>query len=785
VIETKLVRGALSSYHPGEGDSLRINRDQSAEWKAVEFDEKGALDRQALRRGGYVYVPIESESERIMVLSAAGHGALYFNGEPHTANIYGYDYYHVPVRLSAGRNQLLMRSGRGSIRAKLYAPPAEVFLADGDQTLPDMIADTAIDSWGAVIVVNASEGTAQGLSIATDGELLNRTITPLPAIPALSIRKVGFRIQGDAKKTDEQTTSGTIELLNNEKTVHQTPLQLRIRQPHDAHKRTFVSQLDNSVQYFGLRPAVLLSPDDPPASLVLSCHGASVEGIGQASSYSQKSWLHLVAPTNRRPYGFDWEDVGRADAMEVLELAKRQLKHDPERIYLTGHSMGGHGAWHLGSLYPDKFAAIGPSAGWVSYTSYARRGSGDEDPPSPMDKLLQRGRKIGDPRELAVNLKHHGIYVLHGADDNNVPASQARTMAEVLESIHNDWNIHEEPGKGHWWSNDLDDGGATCMDWPHMYDMFARHALPQARSVRTIEFATANPGVSSNCYWLSIEGQLQHHDVSSVKIHTWPNKRRFAGTTENVAILKFDLSHLMAPGSIAVELDGQVLEDISYPDGRELWLANRDEEWVVIDAIPRTQKGSHRYGAIKNELRNRLLFVYGTNGDEQENKLAMDKARLDAETLWYRGNGGVDIVPDVAFDPASCPDRNVVLYGNAETNSAWPRVLKDSPVQVWRNRIQVGERTIEGEELATLFLRPRPDSDTASVIAISGTGPSGIRLSYKQSLFVPFVRYPDCIVLSGAELDNGTATVEVAGYFGLDWSVDDGEFEWHAGERRL
>ena len=102
-------------------------------------------------------------------------------------------------------------------------------------------------------------------------------------------------------------------------------------------------------------------------------------------------------------------------------------------------------------------------------------------------------------------------------------------------------------------------------------------------------------------------------------------------------------------------------------------------------------------------------------------------------------------------------------------------------MQVWRNRIQIGDRTIEGEALATLFLRPRPDSDTASVIAISGTGPSGIRLSYKQSLFVPFVRYPDCIVLSGTELESGAATVEVAGYFGLDWSVDGGEFEWHSG----
>jgi len=32
----------------------------------------------------------------------------------------------------------------------------------------------------------------------------------------------------------------------------------------------------------------------------------------------------LVAPTNRRPYGYDWEDWGRADALEVLEAEARE-----------------------------------------------------------------------------------------------------------------------------------------------------------------------------------------------------------------------------------------------------------------------------------------------------------------------------------------------------------------------------------------------------------------------------------------------------------------------------
>ncbi len=33
---------------------------------------------------------------------------------------------------------------------------------------------------------------------------------------------------------------------------------------------------------------------------------------------------------------------------------------DPQRIYLTGLSMGGFGTWHLAAEYPHRFAAIAP-----------------------------------------------------------------------------------------------------------------------------------------------------------------------------------------------------------------------------------------------------------------------------------------------------------------------------------------------------------------------------------------------------------------------------------------
>ena len=86
---------------------------------------------------------------------------------------------------------------------------------------------------------------------------------------------------------------------------------------------------------------------------------------------------------------------------------------------IFGHSMGGHGVWHLGVTYPDKWAAIGPSAGWISMFSYA--GARKAENPSPMQEIFQRCMNPSDTVALAKNLKQLGVYVLHGDKDDNVP----------------------------------------------------------------------------------------------------------------------------------------------------------------------------------------------------------------------------------------------------------------------------------------------------------------------------------------------------------------------------
>jgi hypothetical protein len=138
----------------------------------------------------------------------------------------------------------------------------------------------------------------------------------------------------------------------------------------------------------------------------------------------------------------------------------------------------------------------------------------------------------------------------------------------------------------------------------------------------------------------------------------------------------------------------------------------------------------------------------------------------------------VDLVADTAFDPAADRDRNVILYGNADSNGAWKDLLADSPVQVRRGKVRVGEHEETRYDLACLFLRPRPGSDRAAVGVVAGSGPAGMRLTDRLPYFVSGVGYPDCLVLGADTLTEGSGGIRAAGFFGQDWEVASGEFAW-------
>ena len=398
---------------------------------------------------------------------------------------------------------------------------------------------------------------------------------------------------------------------------------------------------------------------------------------------------------------------------------------------------------------------------------------------------MARATSPGDTLALVRNLSPLGVYILHGDADDNVPVGQARRMRQVLGEFHPDFAYHEQPGAGHWWGN-------ACVDWPPLFAFLVGRTIPPPAEVRRIDFTTASPGVSARAHWVSLEAQQKPMMLSAVHIELDPKRRRFHGTTENVARLALDLGRALpdskAEGPCDVELDGQAMPGLSVASAsssseRRIWLVRSGGQWSVAQSpAPLSRKGPSRQGPFKEAFRNRFMLVVGTKGTSEENAWGLARARFDAETFWYRGNGSVDILTDVQFlesgQSHELRDRSVILYGHSQSNAAWPALLSESPVQVDRRQVSIGKRTIEGDDLACLFIRPRPGSDRAAVGVVAGTGSIGLRLTERLPYFTSGIAYPDCLLLGAKTLSEGSTTPLAAGYFGAGWDVESGEFAW-------
>jgi len=773
-VEAALVRGTFVS--PEEGASLALPGGQSTTWTKVVAGEDGFLRDERLR-GGYAFVRIESDAPRVMMLEATAHSLVYVNGEPRAGDPYQYGLTLLPVDLVQGTNTLLFSASRGVLRARLLPvpEPASPSLERRDLTAPDLLIGAPIDTVAGVIVVNPTAKPLRGAIIRAVTNGAAPVESAVPEIPALGMVKAPVKLVAPAP-TQPGAVSVSLGLLipspaNGETAapaVAVSTLDLSLRAVDDGSLRreTFVSSIDGSAQYFAIQPAAPDAGERP--GLILSLHGASVEASGQAAVYQRKPWAHVVAPTNRRPFGFDWEDWGRLDAIEVLDIAKQRLATDPQRQWVTGHSMGGHGTWQLAVHFPDLFAAAGPSAGWISFPL----GGPDTDPAHPVGAIFNRAALPSQTLRLRENLARLGVYVLHGEADDNVTVANARTMRGELAQFHSDFAYREQPGAGHWWGNE-------CVDWPALTEFLRRRTLIPTSSRSPLIFVTASPSVNGTCDWATVDAQQAPFELSRIELNRDVAARRLWGSTVNVARLELNLTAAgFAPDApLRVELDGTTLADVGWPGDGQLWLERADDgAWKSSTPPSPLQKSHLRGGPFKDAFRNRMVFVYGTVGTLEENAVQRAKARYDAEVFWYRGNGAVEVVPDSAFDPAAHPDRNVIVYGNAETNSAWNRLLRESPVQVHRGSVRIGDRTFAGDDLCCLFVRPRPDSATATVGAVSGSGLAGLRLCDRMPYFVSGVAFPDVTLIGADMLERGLDGVRAAGYFGNDWSVERGVF---------
>lgn len=182
--------------------------------------------------------------------------------------------------------------------------------------------------------------------------------------------------------------------------------------------------------------------------VILYLHGGSDRGRDLKKLYSQgiPDQLYrgrefpfiIIAPQCSDHLRWSTDDWFEGLYAEILA----KFRMDPDRVYLTGMSLGGSGTWYLAARYPERFAAIAPISGFTSHLSF-------------IDNHID-------------NLSHIPIWAFHGRMDLVVPFEETERIISKLEKKNTHIRFTAEPLAGHW---------IHWMVYPgkELYDWFLEH----------------------------------------------------------------------------------------------------------------------------------------------------------------------------------------------------------------------------------------------------------------------------------------------------------------------
>jgi predicted peptidase len=133
--------------------------------------------------------------------------------------------------------------------------------------------------------------------------------------------------------------------------------------------------------------------------------------------------------------------------LALLDEVEKKYAVDTHRVYLTGLSMGGYGAWSLGLSHPERFAALAPLCG-----------GGD---------FITPYMAATDKKAALLTLP---IWAFHGGKDPVVPVEESRRMVSLMEKLGNKevkLTIYPEAGHDCW---------TETYSNPELFKWFLQHS---------------------------------------------------------------------------------------------------------------------------------------------------------------------------------------------------------------------------------------------------------------------------------------------------------------------
>ncbi len=512
----------------------------------------------------------------------------------------------------------------------------------------------------------------------------------------------------------------------------------------------YVTFNDGTVQPYYLHIPESYTPDrDWPLIVFLHGYVPSISVVDpwvlsdEVCNIAERNGCILLIPYGRR--NTDFQGVGEVDIYRAIEETKRDCSIDENRIYLSGVSMGGMGAWNMALRNPGYFAAVTPISG---QTDMFRWWGWEPQNMTPFKRFLV---EWDNAIEMARNARGQHFFVQHGERDQLIPAVESRSMVEKMRSLDIPVKYHEFAGESHYiyWDTPCYE---NAWEWSTEFEL--------QRSPKRVTFRCFSLRYN-RAYWLTIDRLKRWGTPANVDATVTEDGSRLDIECENVAALTIDLATcpLQEDEQFRVTVNGEERE-VDAEDGTlaiEIEPAP-DQQWP-----PMKRRGL--CGPAEDVFNTPFIVVQGTAGDDEENMVIAEKVGTWVEEWDGFADGRPRVCTDEELTDAQMERMNLVLFGTPETNSVLARIADRLPIEIGDHSYTILGETFEGDNLGLVLCYPNPEQPDRYVLIYSGKlYGRKLSINHKHDML------PDFLIFDSTRFSVGDTEANVfGGWFDVDW----------------
>ncbi|XP_064601403.1 LOW QUALITY PROTEIN: uncharacterized protein LOC135467560 [Liolophura sinensis] len=609
------------------------------------------------------------------------------------------------------------------------------------------------------------------------------------------------------------------------------PITLRCRKSTESFLFTFLDH-DGSVQHgAAIQPLEECDfkdrqTDSPSCPVLLTLHGTTVPPQNQADSYKHMvnnefvfgvkgAWL--LAPTRHGAH--NWEGPGALTAMTALQRLYELTNHhhwikqkaSVHHVIFAGHSMGGHGAWHVATHFPDRALALIPLAGWIKKEEYGDSNlffkhdisTSHTDP--AVKAIMEACIAENDVDRLVSNLQGIPVLTRIGDQDRTVHPFFSRRMFRRLMEEKIDASYTELKGKEHWWWDtwETNDGGAVndrqLRDFTEKHcrvggagnsctadegdcggDAASRYTATSDKFLN-FTYATFNPAFGEGKRGVQVLQQVTPFRKSQIKVEV--KTEEISVRTVNVA--KFDIREPISQPvhwrqrTITIDdkfsVSGKDLVDVI--EESEIHFCRFGGKWQICrdSLFSAKTRGPHNLGPARRIAENQLVIITGTQGPDIHTTRLLNQAIYIANLFYLTSDSYAPILRDVDADITQLESVNVIVLGSPDENSLTSHFLKTVPIRVDTGHMYLADCVFDSPRTGLMTLTSHGDLHLGMVIM--GLDLQGMQdaVSLATPTIPPMTRSPFSnllpdFVITGPEFGSkGPGGFECAGFWGNSW----------------